>query len=96
MACRYSASTRVPKTQGEVTPVAPGRPWENGYVESFNGKMRDEVLNPEIFDTLLEARVLVERWRRDYNQIRPHSSLGYCPPARGGPPRAARAPSLRS
>jgi putative transposase len=61
--------------------IEPGSPWENGYVESFNGKLRDELLNPEVFDTLLEARVLVERWRRDYNRVRPHSSLGYRPPA---------------
>lgn len=61
--------------------IAPGSPWENGYIESFNGKLRDELLNREIFDTLLEAKVLVERWRQEYNQIRPHSSLGYLPPA---------------
>jgi transposase InsO family protein len=61
--------------------IGPGSPWENGYVESFNGKLRDELLNPEIFDTLPEARVLTERWRRDYNPVRPHSSLGYRPPA---------------
>ena len=61
--------------------IAPGSPWENGYVESFNGKLRDELLNREIFDTLLEAKVLVERWRTEYNQVRPHSSLGYLPPA---------------
>ena len=61
--------------------IEPGSPWENGYVESFNGKLRDELLNPEIFDTLLEARVLVGRWRQDYNRVRPHSSLGYRPPA---------------
>lgn len=61
--------------------IAPGSPWENGYVESFNGKLRDELLNPEIFDTLAEARVLVERWRRTYNGVRPHSSIGYRPPA---------------
>jgi transposase InsO family protein len=61
--------------------IEPGSPWENGYCESFNGKLRDELLNPERFDTLLEAQVLVERWRRYYNQIRPHSSLGYRPPA---------------
>ena len=61
--------------------IEPGSPWENGYVESFNGKLRDELLNPEIFDTLLEAKVLVERWRRHYNAVRPHSSLGYRPPA---------------
>jgi len=56
-------------------------PWENGYVESFNGKLRDELLNGEIFYTLAEARVLIEAWRRHYNTRRPHSSLGYRPPA---------------
>ena len=61
--------------------IEPGSPWENGYVESFNGKMRDELLNLERFDTLYEAKVLVERWRHVYNRIRPHSSLGYRPPA---------------
>ncbi len=61
--------------------IEPGSPWENGYVESFNGKLRDERLNREIFDTLLEAKVLIERWRREYNTIRPHSALGYRPPA---------------
>lgn len=61
--------------------IEPGSPWENGYCESFNGKLRDELLNPELFDTLLEARVLVERWRRYYNELRPHSALGYRPPA---------------
>ena len=61
--------------------IEPGIPWENGYIESFNGKLRDESLNREVFDTLLEAQVLIERWRKEYNQIRPHSSLGYRPPA---------------
>ena len=61
--------------------IAPGSPWENGYVESFIGKLRDELLNGEIFYTLQEAQVLIERWRREYNQVRPHSSLGYRPPA---------------
>ena len=61
--------------------IEPGSPWENGYVESFFGKMRDELLNGEIFDTLLEARVVIEAWRREYNQRWPHSSLGYRPPA---------------
>jgi putative transposase len=61
--------------------IEPGSPWENGYVESFIGKLRDELLNLEIFDTLLEARVVIESWRREYNQFRPHSSLGYRPPA---------------
>lgn len=84
--------------------IEPGSPWENGYNESFNGKLRDELLNTEIFYTLQEAQVLIERWRRHYNTVRPHSSLGYRPPApqsilpapplsayaRGGPPQAAQ------
>ena len=61
--------------------IAPGSPWENGCVESFNGKLRDELLKRESFDTVLEAKVLVERWRQDCNTIRPHSALGYRPPA---------------
>ena len=61
--------------------IEPGSPWENGYIESFNGKLRDELLNPEIFTTLKEAKVLIEQWRQEYNHVRPHSSLGYRPPA---------------
>ncbi len=61
--------------------IEPGSPWENGYNESFNGKVRDELLNGEIFYTLLEARVLIERWRHHYTTRRPHSALGYRPPA---------------
>jgi len=61
--------------------IEPGSPWENGYIESFNGKLRDELLSREIFTTLFEAQVLIENWRKDYNQIRPHSALGYRPPA---------------
>jgi putative transposase len=61
--------------------IEPGSPWENGFIESFNGKMRDEHLNRESFDTLFEARILTERWRKEYNTKRPHSSLGYLPPA---------------
>ena len=61
--------------------IEPGSPWENGYNESFNSKLRDEILNTEIFYTLKEAKVLIERWRHHYNTIRPHSSLGYRPPA---------------
>jgi transposase InsO family protein len=61
--------------------IEPGSPWENGYIESFNGKLREELLNGEIFTTLLEAQVLIERWRKNYNRIRPHSALGYRPPA---------------
>jgi transposase InsO family protein len=56
-------------------------PWENGYIESFNGKMRDELLNGEIFTTLEEAKVLINQWRREYNQIRPHSAKNYRPSA---------------
>ena len=61
--------------------IEPGSPWENGYVESFNGKLRDELLDREIFYTLTEARIVIERWRREYNTVRPHSALGYRPPA---------------
>lgn len=61
--------------------IQPGSPWENGYCESFNGKMRYELLNGEIFFSLLEAKVIIERWRKHYNTQRPHSSLGYRPPA---------------
>jgi transposase InsO family protein len=61
--------------------IEPGSPWENGYNESFNGRFRDEFLNGELFYTLKEAKILIERWRREYNEFRPHSSLGYRPPA---------------
>ena len=61
--------------------IAPGSPWEKDYVESFIGKLRDELLNGEIFYTLIEAQVLIGRWCREYNQVRSHSSLGYRPPA---------------
>jgi len=61
--------------------IAPGSPWENGYCESFNSKLRDELLNGEIFYTLKEAQTVIESWRRHYNEVRPHSALGYKPPA---------------
>jgi transposase InsO family protein len=61
--------------------IEPGSPWENGYIESFNGKLRDELLNREIFTTLTEAKVLIADWRKEYNQVRPHSAKGYKPPA---------------
>ena len=61
--------------------IEPGSPWENGYCESFNGKLRDELLDREIFHTLEEARILVEDWRIHHNTVRPHGSLGYRPPA---------------
>ena len=61
--------------------IAPGSPWENGYVESFNARFRDELLDGEIFYSLREAEIIIESWRRHYNAIRPHASLGYRPPA---------------
>ncbi|MGV1015308.1 MAG: IS3 family transposase [Methyloceanibacter sp.] len=61
--------------------IEPGSPWENGYCESFNSKLRDELLNGELFYSLAEARIVIESWRRHYNTLRPHSSLGYMPPA---------------
>ena len=61
--------------------IEPGSPWENGYNESFNGKLRDELLNGEIFYSLAEAAALVEQWRREYNTVRPHSACGGFPPA---------------
>lgn len=61
--------------------IAPGKPWPNGFVESFNGKLRDELLNREWFRTLAEAKVLIEAWRQFYNERRPHSALVYRPPA---------------
>ncbi len=61
--------------------IAPGSPWENGYCESFNGKLRDECLNGEIFYSLEEAQIVIEQWRVQYNTRRPHSSLGHRPPA---------------
>jgi transposase InsO family protein len=70
--------------------IEPGSPWENGFIESFNGKFRDELLNREIFYTLKEAQIIIEQWRREYNQIRPHSSLRYRPPA----PEAVLMPPL--
>lgn len=61
--------------------IEPGSPWENGYCERFNGKLRNELLNSEIFYTLKEAKIVIANWRRHYNTVRPHSSLGYRPPA---------------
>ena len=85
-------ATAVQKWLGQVGVktlyIAPGSPWENGYNESFNGSLRDELLNGEIFYSLAEARVLIEAWRCHYNTVRPHSSLGYRPPA----PEAATPP----
>ena len=61
--------------------IEPGSPWENDYIESSNGKLRDELLNREIFTTLTEAKILIEEWRKEYNQVRPQSALDYRPPA---------------
>lgn len=61
--------------------ITPGSPWENGYIESFNARLRDELLNGEIFYSLREARIVIEEWRQHYNTKRPHSSIGYRPPA---------------
>lgn len=61
--------------------ITPGSPWENGFIESFNARLRDELLDGEIFYSLKEVRVVVESWRRHYNTKRPHGSLGYKPPA---------------
>jgi transposase InsO family protein len=72
--------------------IEPGSPWENGYCESFNSKLRDELLKGEIFYTLKEAKIVIESWRRHYNTARPHSSLGYKPPA----PEAVLWPAAQS
>jgi putative transposase len=73
--------SRLAVTGAKTMYIEPGSPWENGYCESFNSKLRDEFLNGEIFYSMKELRVLAERWRVHYNTIRPHSSLGYRPPA---------------
>jgi putative transposase len=72
--------------------IEPGSPWENGYCESFNARLRDELLNGEIFYSLAEAKAVIEGWRRHYNAVRPHSALGYRPPA----PEVALWPAARS
>ena len=61
--------------------IEPGSPWENGYCESFNARLRDELLNGEIFYSLKEAQIVIEEWRKHYNTVRPHSALGYRPAA---------------
>jgi putative transposase len=66
--------------------IEPGSPWENAYIESFNGKFRDECLNQEVFRNMAEARQLVEKWRYEYNHYRPHSSLGYLSPSQFAAP----------
>ena len=69
------------KLEVKTAYITPGSPWENGFNERFNGILRDELLNGEIFYTLKEAQVMIESWRQHYNEVRPHSSLGYKPPA---------------
>ena len=69
------------RTKVEWHYIAPGKPIQNAFIESFNGRLRDEYLNGETFYTLKEAQVLLEQWRHHYNHIRPHTSLGYKPPA---------------
>lgn len=71
----------ITKVGAKTLFIEPGSPWENGYNESFNGKLRDELLNIELFNDLREAKVLIERWRKHYNTVRPHTSLRYQPPA---------------
>ena len=71
----------ISRVRARTAFIEPGSPWENGYVKSFNGKLRDELLNAEVFNTLAEAEVLIEQWRRHYNTVRPHSALGHRPPA---------------
>ena len=68
----------------ETLDIAPGAPWENGYAESFDSKVRDELLNAEEFESVLEAKVLAKEWRHEYDHVRPHSSLGYRTPAEFG------------
>lgn len=74
-------ATQVPWRLGQVgvetLSIEPVSPWENGSIESFNGKLRSEFLAREVFDTLLDAKVLIDRWRKAYNTVRPHSSKGY-------------------
>jgi putative transposase len=79
--CTLRGRESVEPTQCHIATFGGDSPWENGYIESFNGKLRDELLNGEIFYSLREAQVVIEQWRRHYNTIRPHSSLGYRPPA---------------
>ncbi len=81
-ACSWSCSRNWLTQVGAKTLfIEPGSPWENGYCKSFNGKLRDELLNGEIFYSLKEAQVVIEQWRKHYNTVRPHSALNYRPPA---------------
>ena len=75
------AARQIAAVGAKTAYIEPGSPWENGYVESFNARFRDELLNGEIFYSLKEAQIIIEEWRRHYNTVRPHSALGYRPPA---------------
>lgn len=77
----YAIQDWMSKSQIKTIYIKPGSPWENGYIESFHDKLRDECLNRELFGSLLEARVILESWRVEYNTFRPHSSLGYQTPS---------------
>lgn len=92
MVCCWLSSPMVAAVEAKTAYIEPIRPWENGYCESFNGKLRDELLDGEIFYTLKEAQIMIETWRSHYNAIRPHSSLGYRPPA----PEAFVRPATKS
>jgi transposase InsO family protein len=72
---------RVTAVGARTAYIAPGSPWENGFVESFDARLRDELLDGEIFHGLREAQVVIESWRRHYNTVHPHTSLGYRAPA---------------
>ncbi|MBK8094459.1 MAG: transposase, partial [Verrucomicrobiaceae bacterium] len=77
----YAIQDWMQHRQIKMSYIKPGSPWENAYIESFHDKLRDECLNREVFGSLAEARVVIEQWRREYNEYRPHSSLDYGTPA---------------
>src|SRR5215208_7161527 len=79
--CRSGSRPWAPRRRTKTAYIERGSPWENGYGESFNARLRDELLNGEIFYTLREAKVVIESWRQHSNSVRPHASLGYRPPA---------------
>src|SRR5213078_3605083 len=78
---RTTSSRSAPMMDAKTAYIAPGSPWENGFIESFNARLRDELLDGEIFYTLREAQIIIESWRRHYNTVRPHASIGYRAPA---------------
>jgi putative transposase len=79
--CRQKVRAWIAAVGAKTAFIEPGSPWENGYCESFNARFRDELLNGELFYSLREAQILIENWRRHHNTVRPHSALGYRPPA---------------